>query len=75
MIIGPNAKKFIIAGPWDLELPTNVIMYEKKPIMLPHPHPDVEVLRCQFVMKLRQSLQEMCQAREGSNIGGNKCQE
>lgn len=64
--MGPaSAKKFIVAGPWDLELPTNVILFERKPTMLPHPHPDVELLRYSYVMKLRQSFQEMCHSREG----------
>ena len=57
--------QFIVAGPWDLELPTNVIMYERTPGMWPHPHPDTEVLRFQFIMKLRQTFQEMCHSREG----------
>jgi len=33
--------------------------------MWPHPHPDTEVLRFQFIMKLRQTFQEMCHSREG----------
>ena len=63
--MGPGAKKFIVSGPWDLELPTNVILYEKTPSMLPHPHPDVEILRFQLMIALRKSYHEMCQAREG----------
>jgi len=63
--LGPNAKKIIVAGPWDLEIPTNVIMFEKPPTLLPHPHQEVEVLRFQLMCKLRQSYQEMCHSREG----------
>lgn len=62
---GPGAKKFVVAGPWDLEIPTNVILYEKTPSLLPHPHPEVELLRFQLMMGLRKSYGEMCQAREG----------
>ena len=62
---GPGGKKFILSGPWDLEIPTNVIIFERAPITLPHPHPEVELLRFQYVMKLRQSFQEMCHSREG----------
>ena len=62
---GPAAKKIIVNGPWDLELPTNVIIYERQPDIKPHPHPEVELLRYQYVMKLRQSIQEMCHSREG----------
>lgn len=61
----PMAKKFVLAGPWDLEIPTNVIMFERPPITLPQPHPSVEVLRGQLVAKLRLGYQEMCQARQG----------
>ena len=60
LIVGggpPSAKKFIVPGPWDLEQPTNVILLEKPLSMLPHPHPDVEVLRAAYVLKLRQGLQ------------------
>jgi len=63
--LGPGAKKFIVSGPWDLEIATNVITYEKPPSLLPHPHPEVETLRFQLMMKLRQSYQEMCHSREG----------
>ena len=62
---GPGAKKFFLAGPWDLEIATNVIMFERQPILFPHPHPEVEALRYNYVMKLRQSFQEMCHSREG----------
>jgi hypothetical protein len=62
---GPGGKKFILAGPWDLEIPTNVIMYERSLSLMPHPHPEVESLRFTYVMKLRQSFQEMCHSREG----------
>ena len=62
---GPGAKKFFLAGPWDLEIATNAIMFERQPILHPHPHPEVEALRYNYVMKLRQSFQEMCHSREG----------
>ncbi|XP_068212202.1 mRNA (2'-O-methyladenosine-N(6)-)-methyltransferase isoform X1 [Palaemon carinicauda] len=61
----PVVKKFLLAGPWDLEIPTNVIMFERPPITLPQPYPSVEVLRGQLVSKLRSGYQEMCQARQG----------
>ncbi|XP_064109763.1 mRNA (2'-O-methyladenosine-N(6)-)-methyltransferase-like [Macrobrachium nipponense] len=61
----PVVKKFLLAGPWDLEIPTNVIMFERPPITLPQPYPSVEVLRGQLVSKLRLGYQEMCQARQG----------
>ncbi len=58
-------KYLIVSGPWDLEIPTNVILFERKPTLLPHPHPEVEAHRFSYVMKLRQSFQEMCHSREG----------
>merc|ERR1719411_1791949 len=65
-MMGGNAgKKLILAGPWDLEIPTNVILFERQPSMLTHPHPEIELMRFGYVMKLRQSYQEMCHSREG----------
>lgn len=32
--IGPQAKKFILAGPWDLDVPTNVIILGIKIIFI-----------------------------------------
>ena len=60
-----RAPHMIVAGPWDLELPTNAIIHERRPSPLPHPHPDVELLRFSYVAKLRQTFQEMCHSREG----------
>lgn len=62
---GPIAKKFILPGPWDLEIPTNVIIYERAPTIAPHPHPEIEGYRCGLTSKLRQCYQELCQSREG----------
>ena len=67
----------IVAGPWDLELPTNVIMFERAQLVAAHPHPETEVLRFQYIMKLRQSFQEMCHSREGNGTTAvfmNSCQ-
>lgn len=61
----PVTKKFVLAGPWDLEIPTNVIIYERPPTVIPHPHPDVEAFRCLLAHKLRQCYEELCHAREG----------
>ncbi|KOX67381.1 Phosphorylated CTD-interacting factor 1 [Melipona quadrifasciata] len=60
----PAAKKFVLAGPWDLEIPTNVIIYERAPSNLPHVHPEAEALRCGLLAKLRQCYQELCHTRE-----------
>ena len=48
---GSGGKKFILAGPWDLEIPTNIILFEKQPSLLPHPHPEVEVMYIIYIFK------------------------
>lgn len=50
---------------WDFTVPSNIVIHERSPSLLPPPHPEVEALRGQFVAKLRQSYQELCQNREG----------
>ncbi|CAL8102082.1 unnamed protein product [Orchesella dallaii] len=63
----PVVKKFIVAGPWDLEIYSNVYSSEaaiQNPLLLP-PHPDVELERAKWVAKLRQCYQQACQSREG----------
>ncbi len=62
--VPPAKRHMIVPGPWDLEIPTNAIIFERKLSQLHHPHPEVELLRFSYVMKLRQSFQEMCHSRE-----------
>uniref|UniRef100_A0A4W3J3U4 mRNA (2'-O-methyladenosine-N(6)-)-methyltransferase n=1 Tax=Callorhinchus milii TaxID=7868 RepID=A0A4W3J3U4_CALMI len=50
---------------WDLDIPTNVVIKESAPIEALSPHPEVELLRAQLTVKLRQHYQELCQQREG----------
>lgn len=57
-------KKFILAGPWDLDIQTNVIIYERPLSNLMHSHPDIEAYRCSLAAKLRQCYQELCHSRE-----------
>ncbi|KAL3283401.1 hypothetical protein HHI36_006547 [Cryptolaemus montrouzieri] len=61
---GPQAKKFILAGPWDLDVQTNVIILERPPSSYMHSHPEIEAYRCSFLSKLRQCYQELCHSRE-----------
>uniref|UniRef100_A0A8D8SHK6 Phosphorylated CTD-interacting factor 1 n=3 Tax=Cacopsylla melanoneura TaxID=428564 RepID=A0A8D8SHK6_9HEMI len=61
----PLPKKFILSGPWDLEIVTNVIILERPPTTMPQPHPEIELFRCNLTNKLRNLLQEMCHSREG----------
>ncbi|XP_054164741.1 mRNA (2'-O-methyladenosine-N(6)-)-methyltransferase-like [Oppia nitens] len=60
----PPAKRFILNGPFDLEVHTNVIIWERSPLMLFHAHPELEALRAILVTKLRQQYHEMCHSRE-----------
>lgn len=62
---GPPPKKFILTGPWDIEVPTNVVIYERPPTICPHPHPDIEGFRFTLANRLRQCYQELCHTREG----------
>lgn len=62
---GPQqAKKFVLAGPWDLDVITNVIIYERSPCFYMHSHPEVEAYRCSLLTKLRHCYQELCHSRE-----------
>jgi len=57
--------KFIVcSGPWELEIPTNVVIFERSPSTMSQPHPDIEFYRGHLVAKLRQCYQELCQSRE-----------
>nr|CAG4644616.1 EOG090X02BU [Leptodora kindtii] len=60
----PLAKRFVLSGPWDLEVATNAVVYERCPLSWPHPHPEIEAYRSSLVTKLRQAYQEMCHSRE-----------
>ena len=61
---GPPTKKLILSGPFDLEVHTNIVIWERPPVLLYHPHPEVESLRGSLVTKLRQQYHEMCHSRE-----------
>ncbi|XP_060518197.1 mRNA (2'-O-methyladenosine-N(6)-)-methyltransferase [Cylas formicarius] len=61
---GPQAKKFVLAGPWDLDVQTNVIILERPPCIFMHSHPEIEAYRCALLAKLRQCYQELCHSRE-----------
>lgn len=58
------AKKFIVPGPWDLEIPTNVIIVERPQSLHLHSHPEIELLRAGYVQKLIKTYEDLCQKRE-----------
>lgn len=61
---GPPLKKFVLAGPWDLEVATNVIIVERPPTILPHPHPEIEAMRAAYTIRLLRSYEDLCLRRE-----------
>ncbi|XP_030067410.1 mRNA (2'-O-methyladenosine-N(6)-)-methyltransferase isoform X2 [Microcaecilia unicolor] len=50
---------------WDLDIQTNAVIKQRGPLDVLPPHPDVELLRSQLILKLRQHYRELCQQREG----------
>jgi phosphorylated CTD-interacting factor 1 len=65
----PPIKKFILTGPWDLEVPSNVMSLlspQPQSHLLPS-HPEAEFFRSGLVAKLRQCYQQSCFSREGIN--------
>lgn len=60
----PPMKKFVLAGPWDLEVQSNVYIYNRPPSHLLHPHPEIEYMRCVTAQKLFQTYENLCQQRE-----------
>lgn len=61
---GPPMKKFVLAGPWDLEVCTNAVIVERPPTLLPQPHPEIEAVRAAFSMKLLKTYEDLCMRRE-----------
>ncbi|XP_038111047.1 mRNA (2'-O-methyladenosine-N(6)-)-methyltransferase [Culex quinquefasciatus] len=63
----PPLKKYVLPGPWDLEIPTNVVMYDRIPTMHPHPYPEVEAMRGLFTVRLFKTYEDLCTKRESIN--------
>ncbi|XP_053953763.1 mRNA (2'-O-methyladenosine-N(6)-)-methyltransferase [Anastrepha ludens] len=60
----PPLKKFVLAGPWDLEICTNAVIVERPPTLLPQPHPEIEALRAAYTMKLVKTYDDICVRRQ-----------
>lgn len=58
-------KNYVPSNEWNVHLPTNVKMCERVPFCFYPPHPEMEILRINSVLKLRQYLIELCQTKEG----------
>ncbi|CAM5152194.1 unnamed protein product [Eretmochelys imbricata] len=50
---------------WDLDIQTNAVIQQRAPSEVLPLHPEVELLRSQLMLKLRQHYRELCQQREG----------
>ncbi|XP_070600412.1 mRNA (2'-O-methyladenosine-N(6)-)-methyltransferase [Erythrolamprus reginae] len=67
--VSPEEKQAALLRPtevyWDLDIQTNAVIKQRGPSEVLTPHPDVELLRSQLMLKLRQHYRELCQQREG----------
>lgn len=61
---GPPLKRFVLVGPWDLEVCSNVIIYERPPTLQPQPHPEIEAMRTAFTIRLIKTYEDLCLRRE-----------
>ena len=64
LMSGGPLKKFVLAGPWDLEVATNIIIVERPPTLLPHPHPEIEAMRAAYTVRLLKTYEDLCTRRE-----------
>ncbi|XP_050091266.1 mRNA (2'-O-methyladenosine-N(6)-)-methyltransferase [Anopheles aquasalis] len=60
----PPLKKYVLPGPWDLEVATNALIYERLPTTFPQPYPEVEALRGSLTMRLAKTYEDLCNKRE-----------
>ncbi|XP_033009815.1 mRNA (2'-O-methyladenosine-N(6)-)-methyltransferase [Lacerta agilis] len=67
--VSPEDKQAALLRPtevyWDLDIQTNAVIKQRAPSEVLSPHPEVELLRSQLMLKLRQHYRELCQQREG----------
>ena len=59
-----NGKKSLI-GPFDFDIDSNCFIWEGLVFYYFHAHPETELLRCNFINKVRQQYYELCYSREG----------
>uniref|UniRef100_A0A182Y9I3 Uncharacterized protein n=1 Tax=Anopheles stephensi TaxID=30069 RepID=A0A182Y9I3_ANOST len=60
----PPLKKYVLPGPWDLEVATNVLIYERLPTTFPQPYPEVEAFRGSLTLRLAKTYEDLCNKRE-----------
>uniref|UniRef100_A0A0B8RQT2 mRNA (2'-O-methyladenosine-N(6)-)-methyltransferase n=1 Tax=Philothamnus irregularis TaxID=1899461 RepID=A0A0B8RQT2_9SAUR len=67
--VSPEERQAALLRPtevyWDLDIQTNAVIKQRAPLKMLTPHPEVELLRSQLMLKLRQHYRELCQQREG----------
>ncbi|XP_070797999.1 mRNA (2'-O-methyladenosine-N(6)-)-methyltransferase isoform X1 [Pituophis catenifer annectens] len=67
--VSPEERQAALLRPtevyWDLDIQTNAVIKQRAPLEVLTPHPEVELLRSQLMLKLRQHYRELCQQREG----------
>ncbi|XP_032074405.1 mRNA (2'-O-methyladenosine-N(6)-)-methyltransferase [Thamnophis elegans] len=67
--VSPEERQAALLRPtevyWDLDIQTNAVIKQRAPADVLTPHPEVELLRSQLMLKLRQHYRELCQQREG----------
>uniref|UniRef100_A0A8C7E490 Phosphorylated CTD interacting factor 1 n=1 Tax=Naja naja TaxID=35670 RepID=A0A8C7E490_NAJNA len=67
--VSPEERQAALLRPtevyWDLDIQTNAVIKQRAPSEVLSPHPEVELLRSQLMLKLRQHYRELCQQREG----------
>ncbi|XP_062835323.1 mRNA (2'-O-methyladenosine-N(6)-)-methyltransferase [Anolis carolinensis] len=67
--LSPEDKQMALLRPtevyWDLDIQTNAVIKQRPPSEVLCPHPEVELLRSQLMLKLRTHYRELCQQREG----------
>ncbi|XP_058033591.1 mRNA (2'-O-methyladenosine-N(6)-)-methyltransferase [Ahaetulla prasina] len=67
--VSPEERQAALLRPtevyWDLDIQTNAVIKQRAPSEVLTPHPEVELLRSQLMLKLRQHYRELCQQREG----------
>ncbi|KAK9405084.1 phosphorylated CTD-interacting factor 1 [Crotalus adamanteus] len=67
--VSPEERQAALLRPtevyWDLDIQTNAVIKQRAPSEVLPPHPEVELLRSQLMLKLRQHYRELCQQREG----------
>lgn len=61
-------RKFVPCDDWNLNIASNVKMPERVPLAAFAPHPEMEVLRAQFIARLRAYILELCHSKDSKCV-------